>query len=109
LGVGRIIVDRAFSGLDVTVANDIDRLVAGVLAAGSGLGTSPSYGDGPWAFPAPVFGGLAGLAQSYGTFANQAVATPVASYGSTLSVAAMPLAPVPASVGPGVGYSPLLP
>jgi serine protease len=109
IGVGRVIVDRTFSGLDVTVANDIDRLVAGVFAAGSGIGTSPSFSeDGPWSFPPTAFSGLANLATRYGAFSTSVVAAPVASYGSALGAAAMPLAPVaPESIGPGVVYAPI--
>ncbi len=104
-GRGRVIVDRAWSGIDSTVANDIDRVVSGVLSEGSGIGTSPSYsGDGPWSFPQPTFGGLRNLAERYGRFAATPLAAPSASYGSALGAASMPMAPVaPESDGPGVG------
>jgi hypothetical protein len=109
IGVGRVIVDRVYSGLDVTVANDVDRLVAGVFAAGSGIGTSPSYSeDGPWSFPSTTFGGLSNLATRYGAFSTSVVAAPAAAYGSALGAAAMPLAPVaPECAGPGNLYVPL--
>ena len=102
----RVLVDRFYSDLDPVVARDFERLLHGVLANGSGIGTSPSWQlNGPWSFPPLVFNGIATLGTKYSAFTSMGMlSAPAASYGSTLSVASMPVAPVePASDGPGVG------
>ena len=104
--VARVLVDRLYSNLDPVVARDFERLLHGVLAYGTGIGTSPSWQlNGPWSFPPLVFNGISTLGTKYSSFTSMGtLSAPAASYGSTLSVASMPVAPVsPASDGPGVG------
>jgi serine protease len=109
VSIGRVILDPVFNSLAVGVAGDINRVLSGTLAAGSGIGTSPSYdGDGSWTISQSAFNGLTQLANRYGAFSTTTLAAPSAAYGSTLGAAAMPLAPVaPESIGPGIPYVPL--
>ncbi|MBI4508957.1 MAG: S8 family serine peptidase [Deltaproteobacteria bacterium] len=95
-------VDLTYSGLSVELASEYERLLDAWLLSASGIGTSPSYDPGLYAFDLMTWYHLWYVAWSYYLFGASDFAMPAAAYGEALSAAAMPTWPVVSDTG-GLG------